>query len=109
MGSNYWYCSIAEHISFICPKWLESYCEKNSASIEEQKLFCHKKGAEKTSAQFVDFLKNFLYKVTPNTFAMLRKMGMGGDFARSNHELLRYPPNWTSAKDHFVTIIRKEN
>ena len=109
MGSNYWYCTIAEHISFVNPRWISGFCKKNNASIGDQKFFCHKKGADKFDNQLLDLLKNIVYKISPNLSALLRKIGVGGDFARTEPNLLHHPPNWKSARDHFITIIKKSS
>lgn len=105
MGSRYWYCTIAEHISFISPDWVRKQASALDVEIEYMAFFSHAEckfpqKAKQTAA-------NLLYRFWPGLVARLRRMGMGGTDARRFPELAGHPPAWASARDHFLFVLRK--
>jgi SAM-dependent methyltransferase len=105
MGSRYWYCTIGEHLSFICPTWCKWAGIKLGLELKQTIKFCHVHPSWKQRA--VDFVKNIIYAASPRGFAALRQMGMGDTEFRSHKQLMGHPPNWMSAKDHFISIFEK--
>lgn len=105
MGSRYWYCSIAEHISFISPAWVRRQVPALGVKIEGMTFFSHANFRFRQSAKQV--AANVLYRFCPRLFASLRRMGMGRIDVRRFPESIDYPPGWMSAKDHFLFVLRK--
>lgn len=105
MGSRYWYCTIAEHISFVSPAWVRRQASAIGLEIEYMTFFSHEeqqflRAARQTAA-------NVLYRFFPELFAGLRRIGVGSLDVRRIPELAYHPPGWTSAKDHFLFVLRK--
>jgi SAM-dependent methyltransferase len=104
MGSRYWYCTIAEHISFLSPVWFQAI-EQKSSCILKQTTFAH--GAASTSRRFREAANNVLYRTAPWAFRNLRKLGFGGKSVDGSPELADHPPVWGSARDHFMVLVQK--
>jgi 2-polyprenyl-3-methyl-5-hydroxy-6-metoxy-1,4-benzoquinol methylase len=106
MGSKYWYCTIAEHISFINPDWIYNAAESLGLGVEHVEVFSHAAGGRR----FIDFIResraNILYKISPNLLLKLRRLKGrvkdGGDLMVKNN-----PPSWMNAKDHIIVVFRK--
>ncbi|MBL0225858.1 MAG: methyltransferase domain-containing protein [Geobacteraceae bacterium] len=105
MGARYWYCTIGEHLSFICPTWCAWAGNQLGLELKQVITFCHVKPSWKQRVG--DLVKNLFYKISPRGFAALRQKGMGGDEFRAHKEMLSHPPSWMSAKDHFICIFKK--
>ena len=106
LGGRYWYCVIGEHLSFINPNWCAWAAPRVGLELKQTITFSH---ANATWWQrIVDVAKNLLYAVFPRGFAWLRMMGLGGEEYRGHKDLLSYPPNWMSAKDHFICLFVKK-
>lgn len=105
MGSRYWYCTIAEHLSFISPQWISFYAEKVGYVIEKQECFAHNRGS--LLRRVKEGLANYLYLVSPGVFSWLRSQGVGVRNVKKHPELADHPPVWPSAKDHFIVLLRK--
>lgn len=106
MGSRYWYCTIAEHISFISPSWIKAVAPQLELSISEIVFFPHRKASYLVKGSQV--LKNNFYKVAPNFAAWLRMRGLAGKTPAARWpELKDMPPSWDTAQDHFIVVLRK--
>lgn len=105
LGSRYWYCTIGEHISFINPIWCERASKKLGLELIAIYKFSHAQLTLKK--RLGDIVKNVFYLLTPKGFALFRQMGMGGNEYRNHKEMLKHPPSWITAKDHFICILRK--
>ena len=105
MGSNYYYCNIGEHISFINNNWLSRSTKYLNMTILENIKFSHNNFGY--IRRISDLNKNLLYKFFPYIAACLRKKGFGKTDARYHAELAYIPPTWWSAKDHFICLIEK--
>lgn len=107
MGSRYWYCTLAEHISFINPRWCRNTASTCGLVLETIERFSHFSGHNRLFQQLTDFSKNALYKLAPQVAASLRKKGDDINGV-SKYDVLDYqPPGWQSAKDHFMVVFRK--
>lgn len=107
MSSRYWYCTIAEHISFINEKWCYVAAYALNLDIEHIERFSHI-GRNRTFLRIIlDLTKNILYKLFPDAFGRLRLIGFGGIDVKKHKELKQHPPNWASAKDHLIIIFKK--
>ena len=107
MGSRYWYCTLAEHVSFINPRWCSNSASRCGLVLETIERFSHLGDRNSLLRQLTDFSKNTLYKLAPHAVALLRKRG-GDAKGVSKCDLLDYqPPGWLSAKDHFMVVFRK--
>lgn len=107
MGSRYWYCTIAEHISFISPAWFKTVAQRLKLSIVVIACFSHRKAPFRVKIS--QALKNVLYQSAPNFAAWLRLRGLAGKAPASKWpELKDMPPIWDSAKDHFLVILKKQ-
>ena len=106
MGSRYWYCAIAEHISFVSPAWFSGLAGPLNYRITKQTHVAH--GSTSFLSQIRHATFNLLYRVMPSAFHTLRKIRMGHKTASIYPELADYPPNWGSAQDHFVILLTKQ-
>ena len=105
MGSSYWYCSVAEHLSFVNPRWCEWAARGVDLELVQVIKFSHASAA--WWKRMDEMIKNILYVASPRGFAWLRAAGLGGSEYRAHDELLSYPPHWMSAKDHFIMLFRR--
>jgi len=106
MGGRYWYCTIAEHISFLSPKWFSVLADDRNFRIVRQIRFAHTKTS--LSRTIREAAINLLYRVARPGFGVLRKLGMGGKNVKEFPELAEHPPSWASAPDHFMVLIQKQ-
>jgi SAM-dependent methyltransferase len=105
MGSRYWYCTIAEHVSFVSPGWFSVLANMLDYRVVQQAAFSH---GSRTPARCVrESANNFLYRALPSGFRTLRKLGMGGKVVTAHPELADHPPVWASARDHFMVLVQK--
>jgi len=103
MGGMYWYCSIAEHISFINPHWAERTTEKLGLTIEGMVTFSHE--PTKVLESFVQATTNLLYRCMPNMAYGLRRL-YAASKGKGSRPSDRTPPHWRSAKDHILIALR---
>ena len=92
MGSRYWYCTIAEHISFVSPAWFARLTTVLNYRILRQIAFSH--GDSTWSWRSTEIAKNLLYRFSTLGFRKLRAAGMG--------------KSWMSARDHFMILVQKQ-
>jgi 2-polyprenyl-3-methyl-5-hydroxy-6-metoxy-1,4-benzoquinol methylase len=107
MGSRYWYCHIAEHLSFINPSWAESVAPQLGLEIEYLRLFSHAEGRASLKQRVYETSANLLLRFAPKLFALLRRFGAGGIDLGRYPGLAHSPPYWMSAKDHILVVFRK--
>lgn len=105
-GSRYWYCTIGEHLAFINPKWCEVEGKRLGLEIKQVVKFSHTHSS--LAKRVAELVKNLFFAITPKGFALLRRMGMGGDEYRTHSDMLMHPPTWLTAKDHFICIFTKQ-
>jgi len=105
MGSRYWYCTNAEHISFISPEWCHRVAERMGLRVSQFTTFAH--GSTDIESRVKDTVKNIFCKLMPSFFAYLRKQGWGKKNAREHPELAEHPPFWGSASDHFMVLMSR--
>lgn len=105
MGSRYWYCTIAEHISFLSPAWFGAVTDGQGHQFVKLATFVH--GSASPEQRLREAANNFLYRVAPWGFRGLRKLGLGGKPVHTYPELADHPPGWCSARDHFMVLIQK--
>jgi SAM-dependent methyltransferase len=105
MGSRYWYCGVAEHISFVSPRWFQNASTKLGFEVERVVCFSH------GNASFFWALKevsaNILYRFAPVVLRLLRRKGVVGIDPVRFRDQLDCPPGWASAKDHFLVLLRR--
>jgi len=107
MGSRYWYCHIAEHLSFINPVWAKRVAPQLGLEIEYLQLFSHAKGRASIKQKGYETFANLLLRFAPKLFALLRRFG-AGDIDLDRYPGLAFaPPYWMSAKDHMFVVFRK--
>jgi len=106
MGSKYWYCSYDIHISFINEKWAMEAAKKSNLTIELSKRFCHSGNQITLSEKLNDFIKNIFYKISPQLFGLLRRLGFGRINIKKDGVPSDYPPFWKSAKDHIIFFLK---
>ena len=107
MGSRYWYCHIAEHMSFINPSWAERVAPQLGLEIEYLRLFSHAEGKASLKQRAYETLANLLLRFAPELFALLRRSGAGGIDLGRYPGLAFAPPYWMSAKDHMLVVFKK--
>ena len=103
MGGMYWYCSIAEHISFINPRWCKHTAEELGLAIEDLVMFSHEPA--KAPEAFVQAAANLLYRCLPNLAYTLRRFYTQSQ-GRVCRPADRTPPHWRSARDHLLVAFR---
>lgn len=107
MGGRYWYCHIAEHLSFINPSWAEHVAPQLGLEVECLRLFSHAEGRASIKQRCYETTANLILRFAPKLFALMRRFGAGGiDIARYPGLALA-PLYWMSAKDHMLVVFRK--
>ncbi len=106
MASRYWYCAIAEHISFVCPTWFSSLTGSLDFRIIKQTDFAHSNTSQ--LGRIREAANNLIYRFGGPAFGTLRKFGMGGKDVKAHPELADHPPVWGSARDHFMVVLQKQ-
>ncbi|MGD9057222.1 MAG: class I SAM-dependent methyltransferase [Desulfobacterales bacterium] len=106
MGPGYWYCTIAEHMSFINLKWCYEVAAELRLLINKHIKFSH--GNRDILHYPVELLKNALYRLVPSLSVQLRLRGYGKKDAKTHSELAGYPPSWMAAKDHFLMLFSRQ-
>jgi len=105
MGSAYWYCHIAEHISFINPRWVGHAARK--LGLDKVAILTFSHGGRHVRQRLREATLNVLYRLSPSLFARLRRLGAGQIDVSRFEELGKVPPYWLSSKDHFLIVFRK--
>lgn len=105
MGSAYWYCHIAEHISFINSHWVGHAARKFGLEEVGLHFFSHCGG--NMGRWLREAVLNFVYWMSPALFAWLRGLGAGRIDVARFEELRKVPPYWLSATDHILVVLRK--
>ncbi|WP_296640480.1 methyltransferase domain-containing protein [Thiobacillus sp. 65-1402] len=103
MRGMYWYCSIAEHLSFINPQWCKLISHELGLEITDLETFSHEPA--KPSATFLQASANLFYRCLPNLAYGLRRFHAlrKGLACRPS---FRTPPHWRSARDHLLVAFR---
>ncbi len=106
LGSRYWYCTIAEHVSFINPEWCRRTGDRLKLEVAELTAFSH---AEGTNLRLVtlDWAKAVLYRFCPSLVRYLRRRGFGKVDVSAHGALADYPPCSGHANDHLLVVYRK--
>lgn len=108
MGARYWYCTIAEHLSFINPKWCRYVATENHLIVEDMYMFSH---VNPVNAGWVirlnELARNCLYRISPALAAALRSAGLSKQNITDYPQLKYMPPTWLTAKDHFVVKFQR--
>lgn len=107
MGSQYWYCHIAEHLSFINPPWAEKIAPQLGLEAVYLRLFSHGEGAASFKKKIYEVAANLILRFTPRLFARLRRSGIGGIDLGKYPGLELAPPYWMTAKDHMLVVFKK--
>lgn len=106
MGSRYWYCNIAEHLSFISRRWAESASRSCGLKIVSLQRFSHAAGRRSVRKSVRELAVNLAYRVWPQLLAAARRRGFGGIDVQRHQELIDSPPSWMTAKDHIMIAFR---
>jgi SAM-dependent methyltransferase len=108
MGSRYWYCHIAEHLSFINPAWALWAANQLGLEIVSVQSFSHQGSMGGWGIRLREVMVNLAYRAFPGLFAKLRDMGAGGVQVDRFPELRALPPYWLTAKDHIIIAFKKK-
>lgn len=108
MGSRYWYCHIAEHLTFISPAWARQVAPRLGLTVEHLGFFSHADGARPLARVFYESSSNFLLRFAPRLFAALRRHGVGGIDLERFPGLAYAPPYWMTAKDHLMVCFQRQ-
>lgn len=103
MRGMYWYCSIAEHLSFINWCWCKHTARELGLAIIDFRTFSHE--PTQTSAACLQAWANLFYRCLPRLAYTLRRSyaRYKGDACRPS---FRTPPHRRSAKDHLLVAFR---
>lgn len=104
MGSQYWYCTMPEHISFVSPLWIRNM-NCGQFIIKNEIFFAHSKLSLLVALK--ESMTNIIYILSPSLIGVIRKRVVRLKNMQLNSESVSYPPCWMSAKDHFMVILRK--
>lgn len=109
MGSRYWYCFIAEHISFINPRWVSKTKDSLGLDLQQVTYFSHTHAGAPLKTKAYEALVNLLLRFSPKLFALMRRRGFGGIDVQSHPDLELSSPSWMTAKDHMFLVFRKKS
>ncbi len=107
MRGLYWYCHIAEHLSFINPTWAENVAPQLGLEVQYMRLFSHAEGRASIKQRVYETTANLILRFAPKVFALLRRFGAGGIDLDRYPGLELSPTYWMSAKDHMLVVFRK--
>jgi SAM-dependent methyltransferase len=107
MGSRYWYCHIAEHISFINPAWAHWAAHRLGLEVVAIQSFSHVDSHRKWGRRLRELFVNLAYRASPWMFGWLRWFGAGGIDVKRFPELMQVPPYWLTAQDHLLIAFKK--
>jgi SAM-dependent methyltransferase len=107
MGSRYWYCHIAEHISFINPAWVHWAAHRLGLKVVAIQSFSHVDSHGKWGRRLRELFVNLAYRASPWMFGWLRWFGAGGIDVKRFPELMQVPPYWLGAQDHLLIAFKK--
>lgn len=107
MGSRYWYCHIAEHMSFINLSWAETIAPQLGLEIKYLRLFSHAEGKNSFKQGVYEASANLLLRFAPKLFKLFRRFGAGGIDLHRYPGLALAPPYWMTAKDHMLVVFKK--
>lgn len=105
LGSRYWYCTIPEHLSFLCPEWCERAATSLGGRVDEVRLFSHDQGSTRRAVS--ELVKNLAYGLLPRLTGALRMAGAGGKDVSAHPALRDTPPRWITAKDHLFVVMTR--
>ncbi len=109
MGSHYWYCHIAEHISFVNPDWVRGVASELDLEPVSIQKFSHLVYGGGIVQKIYELLVNSLLRFAPGVFAWLRRRGIGGIDVKRFPGLAKAPPYWMTARDHMFVVLKKCN
>lgn len=109
LASRYWYCHVAEHISFINTRWAKEAARRLGLEVQYLRRFSHADGQQSLIRRYREASLNLLLFLAPSVFRWLRHMGMGGIDVIKFPGMALAPPYWFSARDHLLVVFRKPN
>jgi len=107
MGSRYWYCAIAEHLTFIDPGWCRKAAADCGARLMKLSKFSHEPAP--VMQQTSQLMKNLLYCFAPSLAGWVRAKGFGKEDVFQHPELKRSPPKWYAARDHLIVLFQTDS
>lgn len=105
MGARYWYCSNAEHLSFVSDQWCRKAAIRLGLELHEMHFFSHDK--VRVGSWTRDVVFNLGYMLCPKIFGYLRYRFGNAKGEKGRALDLDDPPPWTTARDHVAFILRK--
>lgn len=107
MKGSYWYCHIAEHLSFINPSWVRQAARQLDLDVVSIRFYSHLGGRGGLKQRGREIAGNLLLRFAPRLFARLRRHGFGGIDMERYPGLACVPPYWMTARDHMLVLLRK--
>jgi 2-polyprenyl-3-methyl-5-hydroxy-6-metoxy-1,4-benzoquinol methylase len=105
LGARYWYCTIPEHIAFICPAWIERQSAACGATLLQLATFSHDPSSWAKALR--ETAVNVAYRVTPAAVRMARRVA--SSLSRVPTQALPdAPPRWITARDHLFAVLRRD-
>jgi SAM-dependent methyltransferase len=104
-GARYWYCTIPEHISFLCPHWFGVSASPACLAAKQMIAFSHDDAP--LAVRLKETAAGLLYSGAPDVFAWLRQRGVGRLDVAARPEVGDTPPRWQSARDHVLAVFEK--
>jgi len=103
--SRYWYCWLAEHISFVNRMWFEHQKHELLFEILDMQEFSHSPKSTIIGV-ILQSIENFLYLFVPIIFYKIRLLRWKflGELEK---KIIDYPPMWDVSKDHLLVVLQK--
>ena len=104
LGSRTYYCVYPEHLVFVSPDWCVRMAPRLGLVLESIETYRRLDGSWYNCV--LHAAKNIGYRLSPSSFALLRRFGFGG--IHDPIEIaLQHPPTWPTARDHFLAVFEK--
>jgi 2-polyprenyl-3-methyl-5-hydroxy-6-metoxy-1,4-benzoquinol methylase len=104
MGGQYWYCSIAEHIAFINPRWCSKVADELQLTVLGVERYSHKPAP--ISRAIMHAGANVLFRFLPAVASTAKRFWSA---VRGKRQVgpQALPPPWLAANDHIIVRFRK--
>lgn len=106
MRGMYWYCSIPEHVSFISPRWCGQVSATLGLEVTHSETFSHEPLPLWSATAQAG--ANLLYLAVP-AIAFHLRCAYAKAAGREPQASYVLPPPWRCARDHFLTIFKRND
>ncbi|MBI5944627.1 MAG: class I SAM-dependent methyltransferase [Chloroflexi bacterium] len=107
LGSRHYFVVNAEHVSFISPQWCKRLAGEIGVTLIAERRFSHAI-FNNIYLRIKQIALNIMYRFFLPFFVGLRRQGLSDKNVNLHPELALLPPNWMTAKDHFIVKFQKQ-